>query len=249
MSDVLQIKGRTFGEGKPLVCVPVMDAKAEDIVAEVKCLIEQGIEVVEWRVDAFAEVDSPNAVRDVLERLRPYVENSILLFTFRSKEQGGECALPQEKIIELHLLAAESQVVDLVDVEYFEIDNVIEEIVRLQGMGVKVVSSHHNFHETPSAEVMSDLLRQMLDGNPDIVKLAVMPQHPEDVLCLLQETLRFHQEYPNQALITMSMGKMGTISRVSGEVFGSCMTFGAGKSASAPGQIPANTLKEILDVI
>ena len=102
MSDVLQIKGRTFGEGKPLVCVPVMDAKAEDIVAEVKCLIEQGIEVVEWRVDAFAEVDSPNAVRDVLERLRPYVENSILLFTFRSKEQGGVCALSQEKIIELH---------------------------------------------------------------------------------------------------------------------------------------------------
>ena len=42
---------------------------------------------------------------------------------------------------------------------------------------------------------------------------------------------------------------MGAISRISGELFGSCVTFGAGKNASAPGQIPSEQLNMILEVL
>ena len=40
----------------------------------------------------------------------------------------------------------------------------------------------------------------------------------------------------------MSMGKLGVISRICGEVFGSAVTFGTAGKASAPGQLPANQL-------
>ena len=93
------------------------------------------------------------------------------------------------------------------------------------------------------------LLEQMKHSNADIVKLAMMPQDAEDVLRLLAETNRFHQRYPEQLLITMAMGKIGAVSRVSGEIFGSCVTFGAGKNASAPGQIKMEKLEEILEVL
>ncbi len=249
MAKHLEIKGKIFGEGKPLICVPVMETEKEGIVAEVRRLAEAKTDIVEWRVDAFAGVNSLNAIRDVLAEIQPYIAETVLLFTFRSKEQGGVCSLSGERIYDLHQVAAESGIVDLIDVEYFQSDDIDREIRTLQRMGAKIVTSHHDFHETPSEEVIFMLLEQMKHSHADIVKLAVMPNNTDDVLRLLEETNHFHKRYPQQPLITMSMGKLGCISRVSGEIFGSCVTFGAGKSASAPGQIPVEKLQVILDAI
>lgn len=47
----------------------------------------------------------------------------------------------------------------------------------------------------------------------------------------------------------MSMAGTGVISRLAGEVFGSAMTFGAAKKASAPGQIDVNELRHVLDLL
>lgn len=245
----LEIKNRILGEGKPLICVPVMDSEKEDIISEIKRLVEEKADMVEWRVDAFSGVNSLNAVREVLAEAKPLLTDTIFLFTFRSKEQGGLCSLDYEKIYDLHQVAAESGIVDLIDVEYFQSDDIDREIRTLHRMGAKVVTSHHDFHETPSGDVLFMLLEQMKHSHADIVKLAVMPNNTDDVLRLLEETNHFHKRYPNQPLITMSMGKMGCISRISGEIFGSCVTFGAGKNASAPGQIQMKALEEILEVI
>ena len=96
---------------------------------------------------------------------------------------------------------------------------------------------------------MYTLLAQMYAGGADIVKLAAMPQSAGDVLALLEVTARFREEHPDVPVITMSMGKLGSISRLCGETFGSCMTFGAHKKASAPGQYEMNRLLGILDAI
>lgn len=246
---MLKVKNKIIGEGKPLVCVSVMDNKKEDIIAEVKRLVDEKTEMIEWRVDAFDGVESPNAVREVLGELKALVKETILVFTFRSKEQGGQRSLDSEKIYDLHQVAAESKVVDFIDLEYFYTEDADVEIYSLQKMGAKVITSHHDFNETPSSNVLFMLLEQMKHSNADIVKLAMMPQNTEDVLRLLEETNHFHKRYPMQPLITMSMGKMGTVTRVCGELFGSCVTFGAGKNASAPGQVPMAKLEEILEVL
>lgn len=249
MKKMLTVKNKTIGKGTPRICVSVMEKELDGIIAEIKRLVAQGIEMVEWRVDAFSGVESPNAVREVLRAAAPIVKNTIFVFTFRSKAQGGMCALTNDKVYDLHQVAAESRVVDFVDVEYFYTEDADVEIYTLQKMGTKVITSHHDFHETPSSDVLFMLLEQMKHSNADIVKLAMMPNDVEDVLRLLYETNHFHKRYPDQPLITMSMGKMGAISRVSGETFGSCVTFGAGKNASAPGQIPAEQLQQILNVL
>ena len=246
---MLKVKNKIIGEGKPLVCVSVMDNKKEDILAEVKRLVDEKAEMIEWRVDTFDGVESPNAVREVLGELKALVKETILVFTFRSKEQGGQRSLDSEKIYDLHQVAAESKVVDFIDLEYFYTEDADVEIYSLQKMGAKVITSHHDFNETPSSNVLFMLLEQMKHSNADIVKLAMMPQNTEDVLRLLEETNHFHKRYPMQPLITMSMGKMGTVTRVCGELFGSCVTFGAGKNASAPGQVPMAKLEEILEVL
>lgn len=76
-----------------------------------------------------------------------------------------------------------------------------------------------------------------------------MPRSAKDVLTLLSATENVKSLYPDEPLITMSMGKLGAVSRISGEIFGSAMTFGSAKKASAPGQIEVTALQKILEIL
>lgn len=249
MDQFLCIKGRIIGKGEPLICVPIMERTKEGILKEAARLAELSADMIEWRVDAFEQAGDLNAIREVLDGLSPIVKNTILLYTFRSKKQGGLLDLGAEKIYDIHQVAGETKTADFVDVEFFEAKRPEKEIRTLQEMGVHVIASHHDFSETPRAEVMQMLLEQMKQSGTDVVKLAVMPRSVSDVLCLLEETNRFHGKYPYKPLITMSMGALGCISRVAGETFGSCVTFGAMEQASAPGQLPVKELAQILDTL
>ena len=249
MENLLCIKGKIIGKGKPLVCVPVMESSKEEILRETRRLEEAHTEMIEWRVDAFENVESPNAIREILNEMKHIIKESILVYTFRSKNQGGCKALSAADIYDIHQVAAESDVVDFIDVEYFEAKNPQKEIAMLREMGAYVIASHHDFEQTPDTEVIRMLLEQIRESGADVVKLAVMPQNMWDVLHLLEETNRFHENHPDYPLITMSMGAKGGISRVAGEFFGSCVTFGAGGLASAPGQLPVKQLEEILHIL
>lgn len=243
------IKGKEIGGGKPCVCVPVMGKTKQEIIDEIVVLKESEIDIIEWRVDAFLEYKNYNAIREVLKEVAPFLKDKIFLYTFRTKAQGGQGIVTKEELEDIHELAAESDCVDLLDLEYFEEEYPMIKIHELQEKGVKVVASHHDFVETPEREVMKMLLENMCAGNADIVKIAVMPQTEEDVLRLLSVTNEFYKENPDTPIISMSMGKLGMISRLCGETFGSCVTFAANKESSAPGQMNMGKVIEIINFL
>lgn len=88
----------------------------------------------------------------------------------------------------------------------------------------------------------------MEEAGADIAKIAVMPESTEDVLTLLSATCKAKKEL-TCPVITMSMAGTGLISRLSGEVFGSCLTFGSAGNISAPGQIDALKLRSVLHIL
>lgn len=247
MKKAIEIKGKKIGEGRPLICVPIMASDAKQIIREAATLVAQGTDMIEWRVDAFSSASSMNGIRNVLEGLAPIVKDTILVYTYRSKSQGGLGNHSIEVVNDIHQVAVESKVPDFIDVEYFATEKPEKKIGNLQKQGVYVIASHHDFEETPERKVIRMVLEQMRESGATVVKLAVMPQSMKDVLLLLEETNRFHEDNPTIPLITMSMGAMGTLSRVAGEYVGSCVTFGAGEQASAPGQLPKKELLTILD--
>lgn len=249
MNHQLVIKGKVFGEGRPVICLPVMKTTREEIIEETKRLVSMDAEMIEWRVDAFSEVSSLNAIRELLNELKPIVESTPFVYTFRSKEQGGLVSMSDTEIYDIHQVAAETKVPDFIDIEFFASKQPVKEIKALHEMGAYVIASHHDFNETPPKDVMNMLLSEMQGSGADIVKLAVMPGSSSDVLDLLNATVEFKDKYEDTPLITMSMGKMGMISRVSGEVFGSCVTFGNPGEASAPGQIEVSKLTEMLAIL
>lgn len=245
----LVIKEKKIGTGRPLVCVPVTESERDAIIREITYLSQSGADMIEWRLDTFPSFRDCNAVRDILDAVAPVLGNKIFLYTFRSKAQGGVAEIDAETLENLQDLAVESGCVDLIDLEYFEEKHPAHRIRHLQEGGVRVVTSHHDFDETPEPEVMQMLLEKMCAGGADIVKLAVMPQSVKDVLNLLEVTAKFHEENPDTPIITMSMGKLGNISRLCGETFGSCVTFGAHEKPSAPGQYEMKALLDVLNVI
>ena len=111
------------------------------------------------------------------------------------------------------------------------------------------MASNHDFFKTPDKDDIVGRLRKMQDLGADIPKIAVMPQNKKDVLTLLAATEEMASEYADRPIITMSMAGTGLISRLCGEVFGSALTFGAAKKASAPGQMGVNDLSTVLELL
>ena len=243
------VKGKKIGTGRPLVCVPVLEHTKQGIIDEIINLSKTATDIIEWRVDAFSNFLNFNEVRDILNTVAPYLSEKIFLYTFRTSAQGGFGTVTSAQLEDIHDVGAESKVVDLLDLEYFAEEYPMIKIMKLHEKGIKIVASHHDFDETPDRDVMKMLLENMCAGNADIVKIAVMPQTQEDVLSLLSVTNEFYRENPDTPIISMSMGKLGMISRLCGETFGSCVTFAANKESSAPGQMNMDKVTEIVDFL
>lgn len=247
MKRVIEIKGYRINEGKPMICVPIVAKTKEQILAQAKEFVRRDARMVEWRLDFFEQIHEDEAVRSVLSGLEEICENTILLVTVRSKRQGGNVRLLEGELVHLLTLLAKSGQADLLDVEFFELTEPGKLIREIKKQGVYVITSHHDFDATPSYEVMMTLLDQMEEGGADLVKIAVMPHDASDVLRLLAVTNDFHEKRQEVPIISMSMGNLGLVSRMSGRTFGSCVTFAVMGEASAPGQPQAATLEQVLE--
>lgn len=250
MSNVVQVKELRLGEGVPKICVPLVGKTNEQIIEEAKYLKTLKLDLVEWRVDHYEYVEDLDKVKEVLKQLREEIKDLPILFTFRSKKEGGEKEVSVEYYTELNKEIAATEMVDLIDVELFTGDDVVKDIVTYaHNNNVKVVMSNHDFDKTPEQKEIVSRLCKMQDLGADLPKIAVMPNSTKDVLTLLCATDEMVTEHAKRPIITMSMGGTGLVSRMAGETFGSALTFGAAKKASAPGQIAVQDLYEVLNLM
>lgn len=246
----VEVRNVKIGEGMPKICVPIVGVTKDEIINEAKTFGDIPVDVVEWRADWFENVFEFDKVEETLKELRAALGETPILFTFRTSKEGGEKAIEDKVYAQLNIRAAKTGYVDLVDVEAFTGDDVVKEIITgAHEAGVKVVASNHDFHKTPRKDDIVGRLRKMQELGADIPKIAVMPQSKADVLVLLSATEEMASKYADRPIITMSMAGTGVVSRLCGDTFGSALTFGAAKKASAPGQIGVNELKTVLEIL
>lgn len=241
-----QIGTGIFGEGTPKVCVPIVAKSRGEIWKKAEEIQSLPVDIVEWRVDFYEDVFRPEEVLATLRGLKERLAPKDILFTFRTDREGGSLAIDQKAYYELNQEAATSGCVTLVDVEAFLCEERTCEVIELlHARGCHVITSNHDFQKTPDTEDMVRRLKRMEELGADVAKLAVMPREKADVLRLLQATIEA-EELLSIPLVTMSMGRLGMISRLSGGLTGSAMTFGAVGETSAPGQLPARELANLL---
>ena len=53
MQNAFEIKGIRIGDGQPVICVPVVALKKEEVITNIRFLAEQKVQMIEWRVDCF----------------------------------------------------------------------------------------------------------------------------------------------------------------------------------------------------
>jgi 3-dehydroquinate dehydratase-1 len=239
------LRGIEYGGPRPLFCVPLVATEKAPLLAQAKVAQDLAADLVEWRADFYMD-QTPAALVDSSIQLRSVVRNMPIVFTLRLRAEGGAREIPQETRKAGIEAVAASGLVDLVDLEVGNEASFLESTVRfVHDRGLRVILSFHDFDKTPANKELLGKIGMMHRHKADVAKIAVMPRTAGDVLRLLEVTLEARKSFPRLPLCTMSMGPLGTISRVAGFLFGSDMAYAAAQESSAPGQIPLSQARMI----
>lgn len=245
----VKIRNITLGEGKPKICLPITGKTVSEILSQAETLAQNPVDIIEWRADWFTDLINLRHTNQTISRIRERIGDIPLLFTIRTSNEGGEASLSFDAYKAILQNVVENPDIDAVDVEiHIANETSVTELIHKLKENAVVIASNHDFSKTPDEGVIIDRLTYMRKCGADVSKMAVMPKNTSDVLTLLSATDKASKNL-DCPIITMSMGKLGLISRVSGEAFGSCLTFGCVGQASAPGQINANELNDVLDIL
>ncbi len=247
----LHLHGQPVAGGAcPLICTPLVGKTPAAVLGELAVVLPKKPDLIEWRVDFFENIGNTATVIDVARRVKKAAGATPIIFTCRSINEGGErIPLNNAEIVTLYVDVCVSQSVDIVDYELSNLTSNLEQIRRAsRDNDVAMIMSYHNFQFTPEAAVLSAKFMDAEQLGADIAKLAVMPKTPEDVLTLLGVTWRA-SETGGIPLIGLSMGGIGSLSRIVGGFYGSSVTFAVGKASSAPGQIPIEELRAVLATV
>ena len=237
----------TLSNNQARVCVPVMGKTTEEVLQQLKSVVEMEPDIIEWRGDFF-ETDNNEGYLNVLKQMKDVNENIPVIFTIRTDSEGGNKKIGWNEYCDLCLFIAEKGKefnVELVDVEVFKDDKANELINSLHEKGMNVIGSNHHFDKTPDKEEMVKILSTIEKSGADVCKLAVMPRDKKDVEVLI-EASKETDEKIKAPIITMSMGELGAITRVIPKITKTSVTFAAGVSASAPGQPGIKVVRKLL---
>ncbi|AVK61444.1 type I 3-dehydroquinate dehydratase [Lactobacillus sp. CBA3605] len=246
MQKIVKLRHLTLGAGRPKIAVPITGKTTAEILAAVPAIKAAQPDLVEWRIDFYEGVTQPDQLTQMGQQLRQALGDLALLTTFRTQGEGGELALSDVAYFKVNATVLAGHFTDALDIERYHDEADVKQLVdQAHAQKVVVIMSNHDFDKTPAQADIVERLTSMVAFGADIAKMAVMPQTSNDVLTLLAATNEAHQSL-TQPVITMSMGDLGKVSRLAGEVFGSCLSFATVGAASAPGQIALDRLRPTL---
>lgn len=233
----------------PKICVTITGITDYQILNDIKHLKNYDFDLIELRIDYYENVEDYNKVIELLKQIKVVSEKPIL-FTFRTNGEGGMHEMSEEKYFLLNQNIIKSGFVDLIDIELFSNEKSIKDIISLaKNKDVKVIMSNHEFSKTPSKEEIISRLVKMQGYGADITKIVVLPNSEEDVLTLMSAAVEMKKEKADRPFITIAMGSLGIVTRLAGNLLGSCITFTTLNKPSALGQINVKNAREILNLI
>jgi 3-dehydroquinate dehydratase-1 len=204
-----------------LIAVPLTDKEFDRHLEVCKTL---GADIVELRVDMF-ENTKVEHVSKLIQKAHSVGLMTIL--TIRSEEEGGRKVENREELFEQ--VAPLSHYTD-VELSSVSILSKVRDIIKAHNR--TLIISYHNFSATPPRWILREVFRSARRWGADIVKIAVKANSYKDVA----ELLCIGKEEEGEKIL-ISMGKMGSISRLAGFVFGSVISYAFIDKQVAEGQI------------
>ena len=212
------------------IAIPIFQKDCKDVIEVARDCIDKGADVLEFRIDALKNPDIED-IRNTIKEI-----DFPMIATNRIDSEGGSFKGSEEERINILYQCAD--LVDYVDIE-LQCDD--EYINRIHDTGVKTIVSYHDFEKTPDLNEITYIVEKELELG-DIAKVAFMPQDLEDTLTILAVLSHCKDT------IAISMGDLGSYTRVMASKFDSPITFAAGTDVTAPGQIDIETMKALLNM-
>ncbi len=248
---LIQVQGKSLGGGTlPAIITPLVGKTRVAILEEVGFIVPKKPDLLEWRIDFFEAIGDIPAVIETALAIREAADGIPVLLTRRNVTEGGQpLTIDEPAVVAMYTAACQAKCVELID---YELSNAPADIQALREVskssGIGMIMSFHNFQMTPDAATLDSKFAAAKQYGADVGKVAVMPNSDLDVLELLAATSRARDTL-DIPLISMSMGGVGSLSRIMGWVYGSAATFAVGKSSSAPGQVAIEDLRTALAIV
>jgi len=191
----------------------------------------RGADAVELRIDAEPKIVEKDLLKlkGISERLKIPV-----IFTLRSKEEGGKYDFPFGRKLKLIKRALQLNF-DYLDIELKFLEKLEKNIPQLKGSSkTKIILSYHNLKGAEGFKKLREIKKRMLILKPDVIKIAVFSKSEktnQDILKLIRET-----KQEGKKIIGISMGEKGREARLKAIAENEFSYFSLDEK-TAPGQI------------
>ncbi len=246
----VKVRDMVIGNGTPKVCVSIIARNKHEIKKEIALISKKYVDIVEWRLDFFEYHDQLDYVLDILAYIHTLLDDIPIMLTLRTLSQGGNKEIKEDQYTTLLYSVMKSKYVDIVDVEYHNHELQVKKLIHhAHKCKKKVILSFHDFEKTPPCEELIALWKRMQFMGADIVKVAVMPKNYMDVSNIMKASFLMYQKYAKQPIVAIAMSQLGSVSRVCAKQMGSAITFATLHMPNALGQLSAQELKCMLDML
>ena len=193
---------------------------------------KQGADILELRLDQFKSLKPDYLAKTIKEIKRKTHLPLIATLRHRNEEKFLPPRYRLSEDMRYEMLSGILPLVEAVDIE-LRAKTIIRPLIRrAHSMNKKVIVSYHNFKKTPSFKELASIAREARGTGADIVKITAMARREEEVARLMVFTYLSSV----RPLVTISMGPIGSISRLIAPIFGSSLVYAAVTRKAAPGQ-------------
>lgn len=208
-----------------MICVSIGRTRHTETIAELKHLAEQGVKLVELRLDYIGRAVNLKRLLDD----RPCA----VIATARRRVDGGRWDRSEDERLTLLRSAI------VAGVEYVDIEADVAGSISRYGHTKRIIS-FHDFEETP--QNLETLHAAMVAEDADIVKIATMANRFSDNLRMFELLQKV-----KTPTIGLCMGEIGLVSRLLAGRFGSPFSFAtfSTERVLAPGQINWRQMKDL----
>jgi 3-dehydroquinate dehydratase-1 len=244
------VKNLNIGEFPVKTIVPITAKTKQQALEQAQMIAENpNADMAEFRIDLLDFASDTKAVIALGKELNQVLKNKPLIATIRTANEGGKLKVSDAEYEKIYSEYLKQPFMQLLDIEMFRDQTRVEKLTqRAHQKNVLVIMSNHDFDKTPAQQDIEQRLLKQDQMGADILKISVMPKSKQDVLTLMNATLNVSRK-SKKPLLTMSMGRLGTISRIATANMGGSMSFGMIGEASAPGQIDVAQLKQFLKTV
>lgn len=244
------VKNLNIGDLPVKTIVPITAKTAEQAMAQAQVIASNpDVDLAEFRIDLLEFSADTKKVIALGQQLNQILKEKPLIATIRTHNEGGKMTVSDQDYEKIYREYLKKPFMQLLDIEMFRNAGSVAKLTKLaHDKKVLVIMSNHDFSKTPDQQDIENRLLKQDQMGADILKIAVMPKSKQDVMTLMNATLAVSQK-SQKPLLTMSMGQLGTISRVATANMGGSLSFGMIGEASAPGQIDVTQLKQLLKTV